>query len=76
MGRDMGNMGVSMGRHGKAIVGTGGLRVYRNWLMGKMGEMGKILWKSVGSLCLDRDVLKKARTEAMLYGRQILVQEG
>ena len=41
MERNMGNMGVGMGKHGKSIVGTGGLVVCRNGFMGKMGEMGK-----------------------------------
>jgi hypothetical protein len=43
MERDMGKMGVGMGRHGKAIVGARKLNLHRSRFMGKMGEMGRVL---------------------------------
>ena len=45
-----------MGRHGKPIVGTGGLRLHINRFMGKMGEMGVDVGEDVWFLCPRRDV--------------------
>ena len=44
--------------------------------MGKMGEMGNSMWKGLGFLCIGMGCVEKACVEAMLYGRQMLVQEG
>jgi len=53
---NMGKMGKAWEKHGKSIVDAGRLNLHRSRFMGKMGEMGVDVRKSLGFLCVGRGI--------------------